>query len=206
MGGHARTIMRLSSSFFAISALLAVATATVITQASVKSRQETGDWRGLPVYEIGYTQDAGANGTIHRQDEELWQLNGILKKLDKTAPVLSSTSQDDVNNYLNAVVANPTLAGSEKFHEFLSLNVTGEKISNICWQFKYMVGGIADFIPCLHPHHRGNNVRHRGDTTRVLGVHKIYSYGTQGHFCCVWPEPQLLQCDGDTRSNIHEGQ
>jgi len=41
------------------------------------------------------------------------------------------------------------LAESKEFHSFLSLNTTGAEISNICWQYRYMVGGMVDFIKTL---------------------------------------------------------
>jgi len=124
-------------------------TALSITHATAATRQETGDWRGLPVWEITFTQDDGSNGTVHRQDQEFWQLNTLMKKIDNSAPALAGTAKDTVDGYLGAVISNPKLSSSVHFHEFLSLNYTGLPIQNICWQFKYMVGGMTDFIKTL---------------------------------------------------------
>jgi len=101
------------------------------------------------VYKLEWGQDDGTNGTVHRQDDELWQLNTLMKGLDKHGPTLHSTSVDNVNNYLAQILGDDKLMGSKEFHSFLSLNTTGAEISNVCWQYKYMVGGMVDFIKTL---------------------------------------------------------
>lgn len=73
---------------------------------------------------------------MHRQDQEFWELEGLMKKVDKSAPALRETTADGVNDFLAALLDNDKLAGSAEFHSFLSLNVTGAPISNICWKYK----------------------------------------------------------------------
>lgn len=133
----------------ALSVVLAASTPLTVTHVSVASRKATGDWRGLPVYELMFKQNDGSNATVHRQDQEFWDLNTMMKKLDKTAPTLASTEQDAVDNYFGQLLTNPKLSASSQFHDFLSLNVTGAPAQNVCWQFKYMVGGMVDFIKTL---------------------------------------------------------
>jgi len=119
-------------------------------------RKPEGDWRGLPVYALEFAQADGTNGTnpapptplfecltcvhsagtVTRQDQEFWELDALMKKMDRNAPVLEATTEDGVNNYLAAVVDNSKLMASAEFHSFLSLNVTGAPISNICWKYK----------------------------------------------------------------------
>merc|ERR1719230_1827975 len=97
---------------FATLAVLAAASIPTIDEVRVASRKMTGDWRGLPVYELAYTQDDGTNGTVHRQDEELWDLNTLMKKMDHRAPALLSTEEDHVNTYLAQLLGNDKLASS----------------------------------------------------------------------------------------------
>jgi SAM-dependent methyltransferase len=101
------------------------------------------------VWQLTYTQADNTTGTVHRQDQEFWQLNALMKKLDKNAPALTGTAQEALEGYLSGLLSNPSTSGSMAFMEFLSLNVTGPPISNVCWQFKYMVGGMTDFIKTL---------------------------------------------------------
>jgi len=134
-------------------ACLAIGVAAVnIDHVRVTVRKPEGDWRGLPVYALEFAQADGTNGTVTRQDQEFWELDALMKKMDRNAPVLEATTEDGVNNYLAAVVDNSKLMASAEFHSFLSLNVTGAPISNICWKYKYMVGGMIDFIKTLADH------------------------------------------------------
>jgi len=146
------TTIALTMRSYLVAAFLCIAAVTAAPQINhvrVAGRKETGDWRGLPVYVLEWGQDDGTNGTVHRQDQELWQLNTLMKKMDKDVPALRSTSADNVNNYMAQILGFDKLAGSAEFHSFLSLNTTGAAISNICWQYKYMVGGMIDFIRTL---------------------------------------------------------
>merc|ERR1711990_25737 len=146
MGAHKtmRAHLLFVASFVALAAAL-----PSIEHTRVESRKNEGDWRGLPVYELSWAQDDGTNGTVHRQDAEFWELEALMKKLDSSAPTLHSTQSDMVDNYLAALINNDKLAASKEFHSFLSLNTTGAEISNICWQYRYMVGGMIDFIKTL---------------------------------------------------------
>ena len=73
---------------------------------------------------------------MHRQDQELWELETLMKKMDKSVPSLRDTTADSVNDFLAALLDYDKLATSAEFNSFLSLNVTGAPISNICWQYK----------------------------------------------------------------------
>merc|ERR1719163_1179897 len=138
--------------FFACFAALLGLTIAEIKYVRVAGRKPEGDWRGLPVFALEFAQADGSNGTVHRQDQELWELETLMKKMDKSAPSLRDTTADSVNDFLAALLDYDKLATSAEFNSFLSLNVTGAPISNICWQYKYMVGGMIDFIKTLSSH------------------------------------------------------
>lgn len=135
---------------FSVLALCLVAAASasipILKTVSVGERVN-GDWRGLPVWQVNYTQSNGNTGLVHRQDAELWQLSELMTKLDRSVQPLPDTTQDHASAWFATLMANPKTAGSQPLHEFLSLNVTtGAGIENICWRFKYMVGGMMDFV------------------------------------------------------------
>lgn len=79
----------------------------------------------------------------------MWQLNDLLKKVDRSAPVLKATTQDDVSNYLGAVNNNDKLVASSEFHDFLSLNVNGSQLQNICNDLKFFTHGMMGFLDTL---------------------------------------------------------
>jgi len=147
--GTPRVDMKL---FLACFAALLGLTIAEIKYVRVAGRKPEGDWRGLPVFALEFAQADGSNGTVHRQDQELWELETLMKKMDKSAPSLRDTTADSVNDFLAALLDYDKLATSAEFNSFLSLNVTGAPISNICWQYKYMVGGMIDFIKTLSSH------------------------------------------------------
>ena len=70
---------------------------------------------------MSLAQDDGSAGKVERQDQELWQLNDLLKKEDGHAPALKSTSQDDVTTYFAAVA-------DEDDHERLVLHREGVEL------------------------------------------------------------------------------
>merc|ERR1711998_741348 len=149
MGTPVSTMASFKLVCIATLATLAAATIPSIEEVVVASRKMTGDWRGLPVYELSFMQDDGTNGTVHRQDQEFWDLNTLMKKIDHRAPALISTEEPHINTYMAQILGDDKLAGSPTFHEILSLNYTGSPVQNVCWQFKYMVGGMIDFIKTL---------------------------------------------------------
>jgi ubiquinone/menaquinone biosynthesis C-methylase UbiE len=98
---------------------------------------------------MSLAQDDGSAGKVERQDQELWQLNDLLKKEDGHAPALKSTSQDDVTTYFAAVADEPKLLASSSFHDFLSLHVNGSQLTNICNDLKFFTHGMVGFIETL---------------------------------------------------------
>jgi len=120
----------------------------LVNETKVLGRSPT-DYRGLPVWTIAYSQDDGSAGKVERQDQEMWQLNDLLKKADRHAPVLKSTSHDDVANYIAAISDSPKLLATSAFHDFLSLNVNGSQLTNICDSLKFFTHGMTGFIETL---------------------------------------------------------
>jgi len=108
------------------------------------------DYRGLPVWTLSFNQSDGTSGEISRQDDELWSLNKLLLKkqfLDRIK--LQSTAQAHVEEYLTAVVNDVNLAASSEFHDFLSLNVTGAPLDNICSSLDFFTNGMSGFLSTL---------------------------------------------------------
>merc|ERR1711939_554482 len=134
---------------FLLLALLGFTSASIQVNETKLLGQQATDYRGLPVWVIAYSQDDGSAGTVYRQDDEMWQLNDLLKKVDKSAPVLKATTQDDVSNYLGAVNNNDKLVASSEFHDFLSLNVNGSQLQNICNDLKFFTHGMMGFLDTL---------------------------------------------------------
>merc|ERR1711871_239941 len=119
----------------------------------VAGRKPEGDWRGLPVFALEFAQADGSNGTVHRQDQELWELETLMKKMDKSAPSLRDTTADSVNDFLAALLDYDKLATSAEFNSFLSLNVTGapmftrEETPLECWVYtKSIQMGLKDIM------------------------------------------------------------